>query len=122
MTERPFSRSPTATEIAAYCLARPGAEESHPWGEESLVPKVAGKMFAAISDERVWVKLGSSTEDTEPWRQRFPDHLVVAPYIGRHGWNSISLGGSIEADEVQEMLDISYDLVVAKLPRSRRPG
>jgi predicted DNA-binding protein (MmcQ/YjbR family) len=42
-------------------------------------------------------------------------------YIGRSGWNSLHIGGAIPDEEIQEAVDESYVLVVAKLPRKLRP-
>ena len=39
-------------------------------------------------------------------------------YIGRSGWNTLRIGGAIPDDEIEEAIDTSYDLVVAKLPNS----
>jgi predicted DNA-binding protein (MmcQ/YjbR family) len=43
-------------------------------------------------------------------------------YIGQHGWNTFTLGGTIPADEMQDLIDTSYQLIVAKLPKSKRPA
>ena len=43
-------------------------------------------------------------------------------YIGKHGWNTFSLDGTIPPDEIQDLIDTSYQLVVAKLPKSKRPA
>ncbi len=42
-------------------------------------------------------------------------------YIGRSGWNTLKLNGSIPDDELREAIDDSYAIVVSKLPKSRRP-
>ncbi len=42
-------------------------------------------------------------------------------YIGQHGWNTFTLDGSIPDDEVAELVDTSYQLIVAKLPKKDRP-
>jgi predicted DNA-binding protein (MmcQ/YjbR family) len=42
-------------------------------------------------------------------------------YIGQHGWNTFALDGTIPPDEIQDLIDTSYDLIVAKLPKSKRP-
>jgi predicted DNA-binding protein (MmcQ/YjbR family) len=52
---------------------------------------------------------------------RYPDDASASPYIGRFGWNVLRLGGAIPDDEVLEAVDSSYDAVVAKLPRAKRP-
>jgi predicted DNA-binding protein (MmcQ/YjbR family) len=43
-------------------------------------------------------------------------------YIGRHGWNTLRVGGAIGDDALREAVDTSYELVVAALPKSRRPS
>ena len=53
---------------------------------------------------------------------RYPDDASVMAYIGRSGWNTLRLGGAIPDDEIFEAIDDSYDLVVAKLPKSIRPS
>ena len=47
--------------------------------------------------------------------------MRVMPYIGRSGWNTLTVRGAIPEGVLVEALDGSYELVVAKLPRSRRP-
>ena len=42
-------------------------------------------------------------------------------YIGQHGWNTFTLDGTIPPDEIRDLIDASYDLIVAKLPKSKRP-
>ena len=41
-------------------------------------------------------------------------------YIGRHGWNTLRIGGAIPDDALREAVDTSYDLVVAAPPDSSR--
>ena len=47
--------------------------------------------------------------------------MTKSAYIGKHGWNNFRLDGSIPDDEIAELIDTSYELVVAKLPKARRP-
>lgn len=109
----------TAEQVAAYALAKPGAWTDQPW-EGDDVAKVGDKIFAFLGGGGVGVKLGSRAEADE-WLAEFPDDASVMPYIGRHGWNTLALGGAIPDDALREAVDTSYDLVVAKLPRSQRP-
>jgi predicted DNA-binding protein (MmcQ/YjbR family) len=112
-------------EVINYCLAKPGAEETYPWGDEDLVAKVGDKAFAFIGmdGDSVTVKCGRTAEEAAELRERYPDDVTVSHYIGRYGWNSVRYsGGSVPDDEVRELLDRSYDAIVAKLPKSRRPA
>jgi predicted DNA-binding protein (MmcQ/YjbR family) len=108
-------------DVVAYCLAKPGAEPDTPW-EEDLVAKVGGKIFAFLGGGGVGLKCGRDADEAAELRQRFPGTATVMPYIGRYGWNSIALDGAIDADELRELIDASYDAVVARLPKRLRPA
>jgi predicted DNA-binding protein (MmcQ/YjbR family) len=110
-------------DVVEYCLAMPGAEESYPFGEAELVAKVGGKGFAFIGlqEGTVAVKCGANADDAEHWRQRHPEAIVVSAYIGRYGWNRVTLDG-VPDDDIRELLDGSYEDVRSRLPRSKRPA
>lgn len=112
-------------ELIDYCLAKPGAEESYPWGDAELVAKVGGKAFAFIGmdGDDVGVKCGRTAAEADEYRQRYPDDVAASAYIGRYGWNKVRYrGGAVPDSEVRELVDRSYDAVLARLPKSRRPG
>lgn len=109
-------------DILAFALAKPGAWRDDPWGEGHNCAKVGERIFAFCGDgTSLGIKGGRSREEADEWLDRYPDHASVMAYIGRHGWNTLTLDGTIPDDEVCEAIDVSYELVVAKLPRSRRP-
>ena len=107
-------------DVVAYCLAKPGAVPDTPW-EEDLVAKVGGKIFAFLGGGGVGLKCGRDADEAAELRLRFPETATVMPYIGRYGWNSIALDGAIEDDELRELVDASYDAVLARLPKRLRP-
>jgi predicted DNA-binding protein (MmcQ/YjbR family) len=110
------------SELLAYCLEKPGAWQDEPW-EGDIVCKVADKIFAFLGDgTSVGVKCGRSREEADELLLRYPDDARVMPYLGRSGWNSVRLNGAIPDEEIRELVDFSYHLVVSKLPKSRRPG
>jgi predicted DNA-binding protein (MmcQ/YjbR family) len=113
----------TRDELVAYCLAKVGAEETYPWGEAELVAKVGGKAFAFIGLDggTVSVKCGRDAEQAAEWRDRYPSAITISHYTGRYGWNTVDWTGPVPDEEVRELLDASYDAVVAALPKSRRP-
>jgi predicted DNA-binding protein (MmcQ/YjbR family) len=113
----------TLDELVSYCLAKPGAEETYPWGE--LVVKVGGKGFAFVGETSgtVGVKAGRTAEEAaSEWCARYPEVVTPSAYVGRYGWITVPLGGAVPDDEVRELVDASYAGVVARLPRSRRPA
>jgi predicted DNA-binding protein (MmcQ/YjbR family) len=113
----------TWEDVLAYSLAKPGAWQDEPW-EGDLVAKVGGKIFAFLGSgvtDSVGVKCGPSREAADEWLLRYPDDASVMPYIGRSGWNTLLIGGSIPDDEITEAIDTSYAAVVSKLPKKDRP-
>jgi predicted DNA-binding protein (MmcQ/YjbR family) len=112
----------TSEELLAYCLAKPGAWPDEPW-EGDVVAKVGPKIFAFLgSGTSVGLKCGSSREAADEWLHRYPDDAKVMAYIGRSGWNSLTVGGGIPDDELLEAVDASYEAIVSKLPRKDRPA
>jgi len=105
---------------AGYALAKPGAWADQPW-EGDHVAKVGEKIFCFLGEASIGVKCGTRAEADE-WLAEYPDDASVMAYIGRHGWNTLLVGGAIGDDALREAVDTSYELVVAALPKSRRPS
>lgn len=107
-----------------HCLAKPGAWLDEPWEGDQVV-KVGPKIFAFLgasdsSDPAIGLKCGRDADEAAEVRDRYPEVAAVSAYIGRYGWNSLRLSG-VPDDELRELVDASYDAVVASLPRRDRP-
>jgi predicted DNA-binding protein (MmcQ/YjbR family) len=111
----------TAAALRRWCLARKGATEDFPFGERTSVFKVAGKMFAlsALDARPLSVSVKCEPELAERLRDTY---AAIAPgyHLNKRHWNTITLDGSLPDELVYDMLEDSYDLVVAGLPRSER--
>ncbi|WP_240809559.1 MmcQ/YjbR family DNA-binding protein [Actinomadura sp. WMMA1423] len=107
--------------VIAECLAEPGAVEEYPFGDEVAVFKVAGRMFALVplgaSPPSVSLKCDPGL--AEELRAR---HAAITPgyHLNKRHWNTVVLDGSVPDEEVLELVDHSYDLVVAGLTRAQR--
>jgi predicted DNA-binding protein (MmcQ/YjbR family) len=103
-----------------YCLGKPGAWQDEPW-EGDVVAKVGDKIFAFLGNENaIGLKCGDR-ETADLLLDRYQGAASKMAYIGKHGWNTFQLNGTIAPDEIKELIDTSYDLIVAKLPKSKRP-
>ena len=111
----------THDELLEYCLAKPGAWPDEPW-EGDIVAKVSDKIFAFTGGESVGIKCGRNREEADELIAAYPGDVTVMAYIGRSGWNTVRLNGAVPDDEIMELVDASYELVVSKLPKSRRPA
>jgi predicted DNA-binding protein (MmcQ/YjbR family) len=104
--------------LLTYCLAKPGATESHPFGPGALVIKVGGKMFAIIVEdtEPLTVSLKCEPEIALVLRN---SHQSVRPgyHLNKRHWNTVTLDGTVLDEHVLEWVDDSYDLVLDALPR-----
>jgi predicted DNA-binding protein (MmcQ/YjbR family) len=111
----------TGAELLDHCLAKPGAWQDEPW-EGDVVAKVGDKIFAFLgAGDSVGIKCGNNREEADELVETYPEDVAKMAYIGRSGWNSVNLGGAVPDDEILELVDTSYQTIVAKLPKSRRP-
>jgi predicted DNA-binding protein (MmcQ/YjbR family) len=111
----------TAAELLEHCLGKPGAWQDEPW-EGDVVAKVGDKIFAFLgSGSAVGVKCGNNREEADELVDTYPEDVSKSAYIGRSGWNTVRLGGSVPDEEILELVDTSYETIVTKLPKSRRP-
>jgi len=108
-------------EVIAACSAKPGSAEDYPFGDEVAVFKVAGRMFALVS---LGSAPGSVSLKCDPGlaadlRVRY---AAITPgyHLNKRHWNTVALDGSVPEEEVLELVDHSYDLVVAGLTRTQR--
>ena len=60
-------------------------------------------------------------EDVTELRAAYPDAVGDAPYLSKRHWVRILLGGTVPDDELRELAESSYALVVRGLPRAQRP-
>jgi predicted DNA-binding protein (MmcQ/YjbR family) len=110
-----------ASELRRCCLGHSGAVEDHPFGPEHSVFKVAGKMFALSALERRPLELSLKCEPelADPLRQTY---AAIRPgyHLNKRHWNTITLDGSLPDPFLRDLIEDSYDLVVAGLPKRVR--
>lgn len=108
-------------ELRAYLGAKPGAVEEYPFGPDTLVLKVGGKMFAliALGSQPVQVSLKCDPVDAQFLRDTY-SAVQLGYHLNKRHWNTVTFDGSIPDDELRLMLDNSYGLVLQGLSRTER--
>jgi predicted DNA-binding protein (MmcQ/YjbR family) len=108
-------------ELREYCLSLPAVTEEFPFGPDVLVFKVGGKMFALTNLENFPTTFNAKCEPERAveLRERHPA-IVPGWHMNKKHWNTVTLDGSLSGDLVRELVDHSYELVVAGLTRKAR--
>lgn len=105
----------------AYCLSKPHVTEHFPFDEDTLVFKIAAtKMFAAISlSNALRANLKCNPDKAVELRT---NHEAVIPgfHMNKKHWNTVYFDSDLETKAIQALIDHSYDLVYAGLPRKTR--
>lgn len=110
----------TPQELRAFCLEFNASAEEFPFGPETSVFKVLGKMFAlsALDARPLTVNLKCDPDDALRLREEHPA-IVPGWHMNKRHWNTVTVSG-LPARMVRELIEDSYDLVVAGLPKAER--
>lgn len=101
-----------------YCLSKKGVTEEFPFGPETLVFKVGGKMFALCGLENVpfSINLKCDPERAQELREEHEEYIKGAYHMNKKYWNSL-IPQSLPPKLVSELIDHSYELVLNALPK-----
>ncbi|RYU83243.1 MmcQ/YjbR family DNA-binding protein [Hymenobacter persicinus] len=103
-----------------YCLLKPGVTEETPFGPETLVFKVGGKVFALTDiDTFGSINLKCDPARAVDLRENY-DYVLPGYHMNKKHWNTILIGTGATDFQLREWIDHSYDLVLASLPKVRR--
>ena len=101
-----------------YCLLKAGVTEETPFGPETLVFKVGGKIFALTDIDA----FGSINLKCDPERalELREAHEYVRPgyHMHKKQWNTVLIGTGAPESQLRELIDHSYNLVLASLPKA----
>jgi predicted DNA-binding protein (MmcQ/YjbR family) len=110
-----------AAELRRWCLAQTGAVEDFPFGPETSVFKVAGKMFALSALDRTPLEVSVKCEPELAVQLR-GTYAAIRPgyHLNKRHWNTVTLDGSLPDELIRDLVEDSYDLVVSALPKRTR--
>ncbi len=110
-----------AAGLRACCVGMSGAVEDFPFGPETSVFKVGGKMFALVM--LTGAPGGVNLKCDPDWALELRAvHAAVRPgyHMNKRHWNTVELDGTVDDDELRTMVEHSHELVVRSLPRRER--
>lgn len=108
-------------ELRTYCLSLPHVTEDMPFGEDFLVFRICNRIFALTNLEHipVSVSLKCEPERAVELREEYPDKIVAGYHLNKKHWNTVLLESLPEA-LIKEMVQHSYNQVLAKVPKKER--
>ena len=102
--------------IKTYCLAKPEAVETYPFGDWPICYKVGGKIFAQVYEDKITLKCTRFAG--ERFRAQYPGAVVRGyhcPPVQQPYWNTVDLS-RFPAEELPYLIDLAYETVVNGLP------
>lgn len=107
-------------ELRLYCLEKKGVTEGFPFGEDPLVFKVGGKMFALLNlVGELRLNLKCDPERAIDLRERYQE-VIPGYHMSKKHWNTIKIRTGLSSLLIKEWIDHSYELVFLSLPLIRR--
>jgi predicted DNA-binding protein (MmcQ/YjbR family) len=113
----------THKQVENYILGKPGARLDYPFGEEVAVYKIGrgkeAKMFALITEGKTPIRLSLKCEPrlAETLRAKY-ESVLPGYHLSKKHWNTIILSGQLSNQEVFDLIDHSYNLVIQTQAKS----
>jgi len=108
-------------EIRSYLSTKDFVTEELPFGPEALVFKVMGKMFALVAWEEnpLYISVKCNPDRANALRASYSS-IKPAYHMNKRHWNMIYIDGELTNNQIKEMIDHSYELVVKGMKKSDR--
>lgn len=108
-------------QIRDYCIKKKAVTEEFPFDEETLVFKVAGKIFLLASLETIplQINIKCDPEKATELREEY-DSVIPGYHMNKNHWNTIIIDGIVPERKLLEWIDDSYSMVVAGLTKTQR--
>jgi predicted DNA-binding protein (MmcQ/YjbR family) len=108
-------------QLREYCLSLRGAEETLPFGPDTLVYKAGGKVFllTGLDEEQLRFNVKCDPDKAVELREQF-SCVLPGYHMNKKHWNTIVVDGSVSVAQLKEWITDSYQLIVESLPKKLR--
>jgi predicted DNA-binding protein (MmcQ/YjbR family) len=110
-------------ELRTYSLSKSRTTEEMPFGPDTLVFKVEGKIFMLVGldqIENLTFNVKCDPEYAVELRERYGSTVFPGYHMNKKHWNTVFCNRQLPDDQLRRLIDHSYDLVFASLPRRLR--
>lgn len=104
-------------ELRTYCLSKKGVTEGFPFGPDTLVFKVGGKVFllTGLDAQPLSFNAKCDPERSIDLREQYPFSVFPGYHMNKKHWNTIEANGELSLQQIKDLVDHSYELVFNKL-------
>jgi predicted DNA-binding protein (MmcQ/YjbR family) len=108
--------------LRIYCLSKKAATEDTPFGPDTLVFRVMGKIYGLVSLDILECRINLKCDPNFAieLRENHPDHIISGYHMNKKHWNTVYCERGIDDKLIRELVDHSYDLIVQSLPKIAR--
>ncbi len=107
--------------IKSRLESMPGGQDDMPFGPDVIVYKVMGKMYGLISWKETPIRINLKCDPGLALMHREIYQAVIPGYhMNKKHWNTVILDGSLHEELIQDMINHSYERVVASLRKTDR--
>lgn len=107
-------------DFRTYCLAKKGVTEDLPFGPDTLVFKVLGKIFTLTDiNDFESINLKCDPEYALELREKY-DGVKPGYHMNKTHWNTVKIDSDISIDMIYKLIDHSYDMVISKLSKKEK--
>ncbi|MBS1512467.1 MAG: MmcQ/YjbR family DNA-binding protein [Bacteroidetes bacterium] len=102
--------------LREYVLQLPDVAEGFPFGEDTLVFKVKGKIFLLTGLDRqpLQFNVKCNPERAIELREEYPGSIIPGYHMNKKHWNTVIVDGAVPNKLLKEMIEHSYQLVAGK--------
>ena len=102
-------------QVCTWCDEMPTATWEYPFGEQTAVFKISGKIFALVGLDAspTYITLKAIPEDGEVLRSQY-DFIREGYHMNKRHWITVDLVPDVPMPEVRELIEDSYRLVAPK--------
>jgi len=103
-------------QLREYCLSKPDTEETLPFGPDTLVFKVKGKVFllTGLDNHPLQFNVKCDPDKAIELREQYPESVLPGYHMNKKHWNTVIVDGRIPPRELRSFIDDSYFLVSKK--------
>lgn len=102
--------------LRQYCLSLPHATEGVQW-DNDLLFRIGGKIFAITTLDGTPTKVAFKCTPEKFDELIELEGVIPAPYMARNKWVLIEQPNALSDKEIKSLINISYQLIFAKLPK-----